>query len=109
MAADLVAAGLLRLQIELPFVDWGSRFNPDFRFKFPEFTLIKGLPGGKVSWTVGLPQTGPGGIAISLTNDHGGIEGADLLPGFVGGGKELPADSGVLSIHPDRSLHPRRL
>lgn len=50
MAAALVAAGLLRLLIELPFVDWGYRFKPDLRFKSPEFTLIlKRMPSALLS------------------------------------------------------------
>lgn len=35
MAISLIVAGALRLLIELPFVNWGYRVKPDFRFKNP--------------------------------------------------------------------------
>jgi murein biosynthesis integral membrane protein MurJ len=50
MALALVAGGLLRLLIELPFVDWGYRYKPDFRFKGEEFGLmLKRLPSALLS------------------------------------------------------------
>ncbi len=45
LAVALVAGGALRLLIELPFVDWGYRYKPDFKFKDPVFIdLLKKLP-----------------------------------------------------------------
>ncbi|MBO4418693.1 MAG: murein biosynthesis integral membrane protein MurJ [Oscillospiraceae bacterium] len=50
MAIALVAGGLVRLLVELPFVDWGYRFRPDFRFRNPEFSLLlKRLPSALAS------------------------------------------------------------
>ena len=50
MALALVAGGILRLLIELPFVDWGYRYKPDFRFKGKEFGLmLKRLPSALLS------------------------------------------------------------
>lgn len=50
MAIALVAAGVLRLLIELPFVNWGYKFKPDFKFKTNEFALmLKRLPSALIS------------------------------------------------------------
>lgn len=54
MALGLVAGGMVRLLIELPFVDWGYRFRPDFRFHAPEFRLLlKRMPSALISAGVG--------------------------------------------------------
>ena len=50
LAIGLVVAGILRLLIELPFVDWGYRYKPDFGFTDEEFTLmLKRLPSALIS------------------------------------------------------------
>ena len=50
MAIALVVGGAVRLLIELPFVTWGYRFRPDFRFKSQEFSLmLKRLPSALLS------------------------------------------------------------
>ena len=50
MAIALIVAGVLRLLIELPFVNWGYRFKPDLKFKTQEFALmLKRLPSALVS------------------------------------------------------------
>lgn len=50
MAIALIAGGLVRLLVELPFVTWGYRFRPDFRFRGSEFGLmLKRLPSALVS------------------------------------------------------------
>lgn len=50
MAAALVVGGAVRLLIELPFVNWGYRFRPDFKYRSPEFGLIlKRLPSALIS------------------------------------------------------------
>lgn len=46
----LIAGGLLRLLIELPFVNWGYRFRPSFKKKSPEYSLMmKRLPSALIS------------------------------------------------------------
>lgn len=46
----LVAGGLMRLVVELPFVNWGYRFRPSFRKKTEEYTLMmKRLPSALIS------------------------------------------------------------
>ena len=50
MAIALVVGGAVRLLIELPFVTWGYRFRPDFRFRSQEFGLmLKRLPSALLS------------------------------------------------------------
>ena len=50
LAIALVFGGLLRLLVELPFVNWDYHFRPDFRFKTPEFSLIAArLPSALLS------------------------------------------------------------
>ncbi|MBQ7437654.1 MAG: murein biosynthesis integral membrane protein MurJ [Oscillospiraceae bacterium] len=50
MAVALVVAGILRLLIELPFVDWGYRYKPDFSFRTEEFNvMLKRLPSALLS------------------------------------------------------------
>lgn len=50
MAIALVFAGILRLIVELPFVDWGYRHKPDFKFNDYEFSImLKRLPSALVS------------------------------------------------------------
>ena len=50
MAVALVIGGAVRLLIELPFVNWGYRFRPDFKFKTSEFRiLLKRLPSALIS------------------------------------------------------------
>ena len=53
LAIALVAGGALRLLVELPFVNWGYRYRPNFKFKTPEFILIlKRLPSALISEAV---------------------------------------------------------
>ena len=49
-AAALVVGGLARLLIELPFVNWGYRYRPDFRFRSADFDrMLKRLPFALIS------------------------------------------------------------
>lgn len=50
LAIALVFGGICRLLIELPFVDWGYRYRPDFRFKDKKLKgMFKRLPSALVS------------------------------------------------------------
>ena len=45
LAVALIIGGLLRLVVELFFVDWGYRYKPDFKMKSPEMSaMMKRLP-----------------------------------------------------------------
>lgn len=49
-AVALIVGGLLRLLIELPFVNWGYRFKPDLNFRSKEFKLmLRRLPSALLS------------------------------------------------------------
>lgn len=50
LAVALALGGALRLLVELPFVDWGYRYRPDFNIKNESFRLIlKRLPSALIS------------------------------------------------------------
>lgn len=50
LAIALAVGGLVRLLIELPFVNWGYHFRPDFHFRSPDFRLmLKRLPAALTS------------------------------------------------------------
>lgn len=50
MAVALVIGGIVRLIVELPFVDWGYKYKADFKFKSHEFGLVlKRLPSALIS------------------------------------------------------------
>ena len=80
MAIALVVAGVLRLLIELPFVDWGYRYKPDFDFRGNEFALmLKRLPSALVSAGVAqintlidkaMASTLPTGTVSALNYGH---------------------------------------
>jgi murein biosynthesis integral membrane protein MurJ len=58
MAWALVVAGVLRLLIELPFVNWNYRYRPDVKFNSAEFKLmLKRMPAALVSAGVGRINT----------------------------------------------------
>ena len=55
LAIALAVGGLVRLLIELPFVNWGYRFHPDFRFRSSDFRLmLRRLPAALT--TEGISQ-----------------------------------------------------
>lgn len=50
LAIALVFGGLFRLLVELPFVDWGYRYRPDFEFRDHKLiTMLKRLPSALIS------------------------------------------------------------
>lgn len=50
MAIALVVGGAVRLLIELPFVSWGYKYRPDFKFRGQEFVImLKRLPSALIS------------------------------------------------------------
>ena len=50
IAVALVIAGMFRLLVELPFVNWGYKYKPDINFKSYEFALmLKRLPSAILS------------------------------------------------------------
>lgn len=50
LAIALVVGGLLRLVVELPFVNWGYKYKPDFHFKTHELKIFaQRLPSAMIS------------------------------------------------------------
>lgn len=80
MAIGLVAGGVVRLLIELPFVDWGYKYKLDFKFKSQEFGLmLKRLPSALISEGVtqlntlidkAMASTLPTGTVSALNYGH---------------------------------------
>lgn len=57
-AVALAVGGVVRLAVELPFVNWGYRFTPDFQFRGKEFSLVlRRLPSAMISEGVTLLNT----------------------------------------------------
>lgn len=50
MAVALIAGGVLRLLVELPFRNWGYHYHPDFNFKSSEFgVMLRRFPSAFLS------------------------------------------------------------
>ena len=103
MAVALVVAGLVRLLIELPFVDWGYRYRPDFRFKTQEFELmLKRLPSALIS--AGVAQLNALiDKAMASTLPVGTISGLNY------GHKLMNVFSGLLSSAVATALYPQMI
>lgn len=103
MAIALVAGGAIRLVIELPFVDWGYRYKPDFRFKSEEFALmIKRLPSALISEGVTQLNTLID-KAMASTLPEGTISGLNY------GHKLMNVLSGLLSSAIATALYPQMI
>ena len=103
MAIALVAGGALRLLVELPFVSWGYKYKPDFKFKTPEFFLmLKCLPSALVSEGVTQLNTLID-KAMASTLPEGTISGLNY------GQKLMNVFSGLLSTAIATALYPQMI
>lgn len=103
MAVALVAAGLFRLLVELPFVDWGYRFKPDFRFRTQEFLLmLRRLPSALVS--AGVVQ-----INALIDKAMASTLPAGTISGLNYGHKLMNVFSGLLSSSVATALYPQMI
>ncbi len=103
MAVALVAAAVLRLLIELPFVNWGYRFKPDFGFKTPEFVLmLKRLPSALISAGVAQLNTLVD-KAMASTQPTGTISALNY------GHKLMNVFSGLLSAAISTAMYPQMI
>ena len=103
MAVSLVVGGGARLLIELPFVDWGYKFKPDFKFNSHEFGLmLKRLPSALIS--EGVTQ-------LNTLIDK--AMASTLPPGTVSalnyGNKLMNVFSGLLSTAIATALYPQMI
>lgn len=103
MAIALVVGGAVRLLIELPFVNWGYRFRPDFGFKTDEFGLmLKRLPSALIS--EGVTQLNMLiDKAMASTLPEGTISGLNY------GNKLMNVFSGLLSTAIATALYPQMI
>lgn len=101
LAAALVAGGAIRLLIELPFVDWGYRFRPSFRFQSEDFRrIIKRLPSALISEGVTQLNTLVD-KAMASALPEGTISGLNY------GHKLMNVFSGLLSTAISTALYPQ--
>lgn len=103
MAIALVVAGVLRLLIELPFVNWGYKYKPDFQFKTQEFTLmLKRLPSALIS--AGVTQLNTlVDKAMASTLPTGTVSGLNY------GHKLMNVFSGLLSSAIATAMYPQMI
>ncbi len=103
MAVALVVAGVLRLLIELPFVNWGYKYKPDFKFKTPEFRLmLKRLPSALISASVAEINTLVD-KAMASTLPTGTVSGLNY------GHKLMNVFSGLLSSAIATAMYPQMI
>ena len=101
MAIALVVGGVVRLLIELPFVDWGYKFKPDFKFRTKEFlTMLKRLPSALISEGVSQINTLID-KAMASTLPEGTISGLNY------GHRLMNVFSGLLSTAIATALYPQ--
>jgi len=103
MALALVVAGILRLIIELPFVSWGYKYKPDFKFKTQEFSLmLKRLPSALIS--AGIAQLNTlVDKAMASTLPTGTVSGLNY------GQKLMNVFSGLLSSAIATAMYPQMI
>lgn len=103
MAIALVVAGVLRLVIELPFVTWGYKYKPDFKFKSKEFILmLKRLPSALIS--AGVAQLNSlVDKAMASTLPTGTVSGLNY------GHKLMNVFSGLLSSAIATAMYPQMI
>ena len=103
MAVALVAAGILRLLVELPFVSWGYKFKPDFDFRTREFYLmLRRLPSAFISAGVAQLNTLVD-KAMASTLPTGTVSGLNY------GHKLMNVFSGLLSSAIATAMYPQMI
>ena len=103
MAVALVVAGLLRLIIELPFVNWGYRFRPDYKFKGQEFLLmLKCLPSALIS--AGIAQ-----LNTLVDKSMASMLPTGTISGLNYGHKLMNVFSGLLSSAIATAMYPQMI
>lgn len=103
LAVALVVGGAVRLFIELPFVDWGYKFKPDFMFRTHEFSLmLKKLPSALLSEGVVQINTLIDKVMAS-TLPEGTVSGLNY------GQKLMNVFSGLLSTAIATALYPQMI
>ncbi len=103
MAFALIIDGLLRLIIEIPFVDWGYKFEPDFNFKSKQFMLmLKRLPSALVS-------EGVNRLNVLIDKAMASMLPIGAISGLSYGQRLMNVFSGLLSSAVATALYPQMI
>lgn len=103
MAIALVVASVFRLLIELPFVNWGYRYRPDFNFRSSEFTLLlKRMPSALIS--AGVSQ-----LNALIDKAMASMLPSGTISGLNYGQKLVNVFSGLLSSAIATALYPQMI
>ena len=103
MAVALVVAGILRLLIELPFVNWGYKYKPDFKFQSQEFILmLKRLPSA-------LTSAGVAQFNALVDKAMASMLPAGTISGLNYGHKLMNVFSGLLSSAITTAMYPQMI
>ena len=103
LAVALVVSGILRLVIELPFVDWGYKYKVDYKFRSSDFLImLRRLPSALVS--AGVVQLNSLiDKAMASTLPEGTVSGLNY------GHKLMNVFSGLLSSAIATALYPQMI
>ena len=103
LAYALIAGGLIRLLSELPFVDWGYHYRPDFHFRGKEFRLmLTRLPSALLS--AGVQQINAlVDKAMASTFPAGAVSGLNY------GARLTHVFSGLLSTAISTAMYPQMI
>lgn len=103
LAFALVAGGLCRLFIELPFIDWGYKYKPDFGYKDDKFlVMLKRLPSALISEGVTQLNTLIDKVMASMLPE-GTVSGLNY------GSKLMNVFSGLLSSAIATAMYPQMI
>lgn len=103
LAFALVAGGLCRLLIELPFVDWGYKYKPDFRYRDDKFIgMLRKLPSALISEGVNQINTLVDKVMASLLPE-GTVSGLNY------GSKLMNVFSGLISSAIATVMYPQMI
>lgn len=103
LAYALIASGLVRLLIELPYVDWGYRYKPDFNFRSPDLKLmLKRMPSALITEGVNKLNTLVDKMMASSL-------AAGTVSALHYGGKLNNVFSGLISTAVSTALYPQMI
>lgn len=103
LAFSLVIGGIIRLIVELPFVDWNYKFKPDFHFYSNDFLLmLRRIPSALV--TAGVNQ-----INTLIDKIMASLLPVGAISGLSYGHKLMNVFSGLLSTAIATALYPQMI
>ena len=103
LAISLVIGGIVRLGVEIPFVDWGYSYKPNFDFKSKEFiVMLKRIPSA-------LMATGVTQLNTMVDKVMATMLSVGAISGLTYGHKLLNVFSGLLSSAIATALYPQMI